>query len=577
MESARAFFRLLGQAPRRDAIMLGMLMLLSSATEGFGFLLLVPLLQSISTETATMGGEGNWYDWLAGSLSVGALLFIFVALVGLRSLIQFMRETLSTRIQHQVVDCLRLEAITMLLNVEWRWFIAQRGSDFAGLLLTNIGRVGVGLNFGISLMASLILIVGYLTVAMLVAPLLVAFVTVIAGPVCLLLSRLYKTAYQLGQENSLASRALHGSVQESLSGIRLAKILSAETRLVAAMQVTIKRLRENQQRFVASSSLNRSLFQFGAAAMLAVFVYLCVTIFAVDIPALLTLVLIFSRLVPMVMAAQAHFHQWLNALPALEETEVLLAQGRTVTEPGLLVETQALTLHDGIRFEEVSLRHDARERAAIEKVSLFLPARTTTAVIGASGAGKSTLADILMGLLVPDSGRVLVDGASLEGAARREWRRSVAYVPQDTFLFHDSIRNNLLYGNADATEADIEAALRKAAAEFVFDLPGGIDAIVGDGGQRLSGGERQRLAFARALLRRPALLILDEATSALDLASEARIREVIEQLHGDLTVLIIGHRLPTLEHADLVVRLDRGRVVAMGTWDEVKSADQTKG
>jgi len=158
----------------------------------------------------------------------------------------------------------------------------------------------------------------------------------------------------------------------------------------------------------------------------------------------------------------------------------------------------------------------------------------------------------------------------LTGARRHAWRQSVAYVPQEVFLFHDSIRNNLLWGWPQASETDLRLALQRAAADFVFDLPRGLETLVGDGGVRLSGGERQRLALARALLRRPSLLILDEATSALDRDNEARVRAAIEHLHGDLTLVLIGHRLATLEHADQVVVLEAGRVTAPGTWDQVR-------
>lgn len=139
-------------------------------------------------------------------------------------------------------------------------------------------------------------------------------------------------------------------------------------------------------------------------------------------------------------------------------------------------------------------------------------------------------------------------------------------------MFNDTIRHNLLWGEPEASDADLRLALTHAAADFALHLPDGLDTIVGDGGIRLSGGERQRLALARALLKRPSLLILDEATSALDLENEARVREAIENLHGGLTVVIIGHRLPTLEHADQVVVLEQGRIDAQGDWTDIKAA-----
>ena len=189
--------------------------------------------------------------------------------------------------------------------------------------------------------------------------------------------------------------------------------------------------------------------------------------------------------------------------------------------------------------------------------------------MGGSGSGKSTLADLVMGLLTPNNGTIEIDGVPLTDENRLLWRKSIAYMSQDIFLFHDTIKNNLLWADEQASDAELETALRNASADFVFDLPEQMETIVGDAGQRLSGGEKQRIALARAMLQKPQLLILDEATSALDLENETRIREMIDTLHAEMTVIVIGHRLPTLENADQLFLLDKGRVKASGSWHEV--------
>jgi len=176
-------------------------------------------------------------------------------------------------------------------------------------------------------------------------------------------------------------------------------------------------------------------------------------------------------------------------------------------EPADAPQTHAeltLAVRQAIELRGVGVSYAQRHRPAVDQLDLTLPARTTTAIMGHSGAGKSTLADLLMGLLEPQQGEIRVDGVPISGGLRKQWRRQVAYVPQECFLFHDSIRNNLTWGAEQATEADLRLALQRAAADFVFDLPQGLDTVVGDGGVRLSGGERQRLALARALLKRPA-------------------------------------------------------------------------
>jgi ATP-binding cassette subfamily C protein len=220
-----------------------------------------------------------------------------------------------------------------------------------------------------------------------------------------------------------------------------------------------------------------------------------------------------------------------------------------------------------VRFDSVSFKYEDGAQPALASVKLTIPAGQTTAIVGPSGAGKSTLADLLLGLIVPTEGRVLVDETPLTPGLLPAWRDQIGYVPQDSFHFHDTVRTNLLWARPDASEAELQEALEVAAAGFVKRLPQGLDTVLGDRGVRLSGGERQRIALARALLRRPAMLILDEATSSLDSENERRVQDAIERLHGRLTILIITHRLTTVRRADLIHVLDGGEVVESGNWD----------
>ena len=194
----------------------------------------------------------------------------------------------------------------------------------------------------------------------------------------------------------------------------------------------------------------------------------------------------------------------------------------------------------------------------LKDLSLTIAAGKVTAIVGSSGAGKSTVADLVNGLLSPGTGRVLIDGAELTPQAARAWRRHVGYVAQDTVLFHDTVRANLRWANPDASEQEMRESLSLAAAEFVFELPQGLDTTVGDRGMLLSHGQRQRIALARALLRRPGLLILDEATSSLDFDNEKRILDAIEQLKGRATVLLIAHRVSAIQRADMIYVIENG-------------------
>ncbi len=576
MKSLSALWRLLREGGVGQSSWLFVLMVLSALTEGFGVLLLVPLLGLLDASHASARGPAHALREAAQAIgfvpTAAGLLGAFVVLVACRSVIQLARERQGVDLEHRVVDRLRERCFRALMAAEWRWIAARRESDHANFLLSEVGRVGIGLHFGVNLLATLAAIGVYVAAAVALSWQMTAIALVSGGAMFVLLAGQRRGAVQLGEALGRANRALHQDVQESLAGIKLAKILGKEQRHVQRFLETTASLRGEQHRFLSGSARARAVFQFGGAALLAGCLYVGLAELHSPMPALLTLVLIFARLVPMCMQAQTLHYQWLNALPALAETERLLAACHAAAEPAGEAAPGPWPVASCIRLEHVTVRQPERERPALDDVSVTFAARTTTAIMGPSGAGKSTLADVLMGLLAPDEGVLSVDDAAAAGSLRKAWRHAVAYVPQDTFLFHDSIRNNLLWAAPDADDAALHAALERAAADFVRDLPAGLDTVVGDRGVRLSGGERQRLALARALLARPSLLILDEATSALDIDNEARVRRAIENLHGDLTVVIIGHRLPTLEHADQVLMLDAGRVVVAGDWAQTRAA-----
>ena len=208
----------------------------------------------------------------------------------------------------------------------------------------------------------------------------------------------------------------------------------------------------------------------------------------------------------------------------------------------------------------------ASQQVLLQDVSFDLPKASVLAIAGPNGAGKSTLADLLPRFYDPCAGKIELDGIDLRDIELDSFRRRLGIVSQDTFLFNASVRDNLMYGKPEATEQDLQDALRRANAhEFVMNLSQGVETMIGDRGVLLSGGQRQRLAIARALLQGPEILILDEATSALDTVSERLVQKAIDELSRDRTTLVIAHRLSTVQNADQIAVLDQGRVVETGT------------
>jgi ATP-binding cassette subfamily C protein len=224
-----------------------------------------------------------------------------------------------------------------------------------------------------------------------------------------------------------------------------------------------------------------------------------------------------------------------------------------------------------IRLDNVSYHYPASSRRALDSVSIKIPKGAMIGFIGPSGSGKTTLVDIILGLLEPTAGSVLVDGQDIRSAAE-SWQRCIGYIPQNIFLIDDSIRANVAFGieSKDIVDDQVWAALRVAQLEdFVRGLAQGLDTEIGERGVRMSGGQRQRLGIARALYHNPDLLILDEATSALDTATEREVSRAVQSLIGTKTLIVVAHRLSTLEKCDQVYRMVDGRVSASGSYQEI--------
>jgi len=229
-----------------------------------------------------------------------------------------------------------------------------------------------------------------------------------------------------------------------------------------------------------------------------------------------------------------------------------------------------IELNKIINLENVSFSYRDDEHFLMKDLNLQIPIGKSIAIVGPSGTGKSTVADLIMGLIQPYEGKITIDGVPISKFNIGSWRSQIGYVSQETFLFNETIKFNLLLSEPKADEEDILDALKLAAAyEFVSKLPEGIKTVIGDRGVKLSGGERQRLALARALLRKPHLLILDEATSNSDSDNEKKILKAIDDLHGEITILIIAHRVSTIKNADYIYLIDNGQILESGTWNEL--------
>ena len=575
----RAFVRALTHQDRRSLAWVTLVQLASTASQGLGLLLLVPLLEvaGVGGGRAT-GGLADVGRWLLGTVGVSptlrSLLVAYVVIVALASSLNAYASIGLVRYRLDFVDGLRQRLYEAVAVADWKHLAALRRSEILSTITVNVGWVAMGVLALLQLGVATILVAVQLAVAVRISPWVTALAAGTGAALIVSMAPLISRSRRLGRELVDDNHGVLAAVTGFLEGLKLAKAHGLEATHVTTFSRAIRRSRASQVAFATAQSAATAVQLVVTAAVLALVVDIAVERLHLKLASLLVIAFIFSRVVPQITTAQRNIHQVAQSLPAFGDLLDVIESCEAAAEPAPVGADGAgrRGLTRGIRLEGVSFSYGAAagEPAVLHDVTLEVPAHRTTALVGASGAGKTTLADIVVGLVTPTAGRVLVDDQPLTAGDRAAWRAGLGLVPQDPFLFHDTLRANLLWARPDATDEELWEALATAAAtDFVGGLAEGLDTVVGDRGTRLSGGERQRVALARALLRRPDLLVLDEATSSLDTANERAIREALARLHGRTTMLVIAHRLSTVSHADTIVVLDHGRVVESGTWADL--------
>lgn len=537
---------------------------------GVTLLLIVPVLASLGIG----GGEANWMSRAVGSafslvgidftLTTGVAAFL--ALVVIHALLRYRAALLHAVITETVGQSLRDRLHQSLIEADWSYLVRQRFSNLERTVHSDVGQITAATWETLKLVGFAIVAACHAALAFAVAPLPTLLTAVLGVALFLAIGGTARHARKTGQAQREADGALFAQVRDGIAGLRLIKSMRLEAtqdRIFRDISERKKARTVTARRVVARTTL---LHTVAAAAALSLLVLASVRWFGTSAVDLVVLAAVFARLMPILSSFQTCWINIRQALPCLAGYDGLLSdidRHRTQAVAGEEVE---IAFEREILLDRVRVLYPDAAAPALDDVSLRIPIRTTTAIVGPSGAGKSTLVDVLIGLLSPLTGTIAIDGVALEARHLRSWAQRIGYVPQHSVLIAASVRDNLVWYGSDPGEDAIWQALELAsAADFVRRLPEGLDTDIGEGGVLISGGERQRLALARALLRQPEVLVLDEATSAVDNDTETRIHDALTALRGRLTLIVIAHRSVTIHDADLIVRLEHGRIVDCGT------------
>ena len=550
----------------------GLLVLAAAATEGIGLALLAPLVVLLSENAGSAGWIGATVRELFAALglpvSLLGLLTVFIGLIVIRAVLVGLRNLVLIRVGLDFVESWRGRLFHAIAGAGWTFLMRQRLSALLEALTSRIDRIGAGTYFFLRLPAILVVAAAQIAVALSLSPWLTLGVLCWGALLMVTIQHWFGGRYADGVRLADAHRAAFDEMSDFLQALKLAKSHASESRHIEAFGATLRQRGGEIMAFERVGAKASAATQIGAAFTLGAFAYLGVELAQVEPATLLVMAVIFSRLAPLASEFQSDWLAFVQMLPIFDSVTELYARCMAAAEP-MPGTAPRIELRREIRIAGVDFHYDRDQGGpVIHGLDAAIPAGGTVAIVGATGAGKSTVADLLLGLIAPTAGEILIDGQPLNGPLLASWRQSVGYVPQDNFLFNDTVRANLSWGDSTASEADFQWALSVAAAsEFIAALPLGLDTKIGERGLRLSGGERQRLGLARALLRRPVFLVLDEATSALDAQTERSVQTAIERLHGSITIVVIAHRLATVRKADLILVLESGRLVQTGTWE----------
>jgi len=551
------------------------LMTAVALSEGIGMALLLPLLGSIGVAGSSDGGVlqrflASFLAFFGGSGSAYRVAAVVLLLFAVQLLLFVLQSWWVSWLQRDYGAYWQKRLFDAFMQAEWSFFTDQKLGNLTNVIALETARLSGAFLILTQLAAMVVATVVYLVVALSITWQITGLMIGLAIGLFLSVQRIGRKNFLIGLRLGPLASELNVLLTEYFGGAKLIKATATEE--VASQHVgrVVEELRAQHTWATFLPSLVRAIFEFSAIAALCFILVLGYQRLSIPAASMLVVLALFVRLLPRFNSLQQNMQLLATYVPAFSLAKGLLDSAIAKSERGRYDEAVPLGAMGPMSGPlNISIaRGGYRGVTILRDIRLLLPDRGLVGVVGESGAGKSTLANCLLGLAEITEGTVSFGGLDMREVPLNVWRRQVGYVPQETFLFHLPIRDNIVWGRASASDDDVVTAARQALAhDFILGQPQGYQTVVGDQGARISGGERQRLAIARALLGKPRLLVMDEATSALDGPSEAAVLETVDHLRKDICVMMVAHRLATVRSADLIVVLDNGQIVETGTWE----------
>ena len=558
---------------RRGFLTILLLNIAVSLTGGISIVMLVPMLGLLEVSEGAVSALHLLTQPLQ-SLSPGgqvaAMIGVYVALVVLKALLGWLLKIRQSEFLEAYSLKLRQELYRTVSTARWEQLAVGKQTDTIDLFTAQCSQVSQGVAMIIALLSSVVTALVSLGIALWLSLPVTVFVLIVGCGFAWVFRNLMKESKRYGDEMIRINRAMYAELYSQLRSIKEVRSYGVQKEHADYFEEISHSSKDAKLKFMRRQALPSMLYSIAAAGMIAVIFLVCVLIFRMDTARLMVLVYVFTRLWPV-------FSGFINKITTIQTTipayEKLTEALRTLSvEKSVQEQVRPLRFEKEIGFRNVCFVYQGSGEPVLHDVSFTLKRGSITALMGRSGAGKTTVADLLLGFLEPTSGEILIDGVALTAENLPGWRHDLGYIPQEPLILNATVRENLRRFHPAATQAEMEAALKKA---YIWDvvehLPQGLDTVLGDGGIRLSGGERQRIVLARVLLGAPRLIVMDEATSAMDYESEMAVRKAIRDLNEQVTILMIAHRLATVRAAKYGLVLENGTIVENGTLKDLAS------
>ncbi len=576
MDAIQKLLHILAPAERRAAAWLLVLMFAGMALETVGVGVVIPFV-TLLTQHDVLARYPRIFAFLGLSAEVTRAHLVTWAMLALVVIYACKNAFLAyliwkqTRFSYDMQANLAQRLFKIYLYQPYTFHLQRNSAHLLRNITGEVGMLTSVLMSTFMVITEVLVLVGVTLLLFLVEPLGTLVVAVVLGTAAWLFTRVTRgriLRWGTARQHHDILRVQH--LQQGLSGIKDLKLLGREQEFLDQHDLHNIRSAKAAESQATLQQMPRLVLELLAVVGLALLVMSIIGQAERGLDSVVPTLALFAvaafRLMPSVNRILAAMQAVRFGLPVINTLhgELGLAQAAREQEIGL---HGAQEFHGVVQLKNIKYGYAGGTKLALNDVSLQINHGECVGLIGSSGSGKSTLVDVMLGLLTPNSGTVAVDGQDIQRNLRR-WQSQIGYVPQSIYLTDDALRNNVAFGLPDA-EID-DAAVRRAIKDaqldhFVADLPDGLDTVVGERGIRLSGGQRQRIGIARALYHDPAVLVLDEATSALDTETERGVMQAVTALRGSKTILVIAHRLTTVEHCDRLYQIENGEVVAEGT------------